>query len=103
KRGDAERRAGLDAATGAQRTADVIAELRLGSVERDELVLQELVGALIEAVPIERAFGGARREVLRHGAVLRDMLRVEPLEQAVERRSECKASVHGRHRWDPHF
>ena len=72
----------------------MITEFRLDAFERDQLVLQEGIGAFSEVVAIEQAFVGPGREVVRQNLVLGDVLRVQPLEQARDGRPESEACVH---------
>ena len=76
--------AGLYDAASLECATHVIAQLRLCAIERDQLVSQEFIGALIELVPIQRAFSGAGRKVGCQGIVLSDIPRIEPIEQAID-------------------
>src|SRR5262249_26791953 len=93
ERGDAEGGAGLHDPARAERTAELVAELRLVAVERDELVAQEAVVPLFEAAPVEGAFAGAGREVGRERIVLRGAARVQAVEQGLEARIAEQAQM----------
>src|SRR5439155_23329385 len=86
----------LDHPSRSKGAAHVVAELRLLAIERHELVPQKLVGSVVEAVPIERALGGASGEVGYERFTLARIRRVEPIEQLVDRGTKNQVSVHER-------
>src|SRR5262249_25417102 len=79
-----------------QRTAHLVTKLRLVAVERDKLVLEELVCSIVELVGIEGPLGEACRKIVHQSFGLRVTLRKQPLEQFIDGTSESQLFRHDR-------
>src|SRR5207253_2112167 len=84
----------FDDSPGAERAAHLIAELSLIAIKRDKLIAKELIGSIVERVPIEVWFRGAGGEVSSECFGLVSALCAESIQHTVEGRTQNQMFLH---------